>query len=76
MTATTPPDPIWEDDATGMSVRVNGGLVELRAKSAYHVLTPNGVSDLAPALFAALIEAASWVDRWDIVTGDYEAVDA
>jgi len=76
MSANTPPDPIWEDDATGMSVRVNGGLVEFRAKSAYHVLTPNGVSDLAPALFAALIEAASWTELWDIVTGCYAEADA
>lgn len=74
MIVATPPDPIWEDDYTHMSVHVVGGLVELRLASACQRLTPHSAAELAPALSSALAEAAAWADRWDIVTGCYGEV--
>lgn len=67
-----PPDPVWQDEASGLTVWVNGGLIELTMAEGWSGrLLPSEVANLPEDLSDAINEAASWVDRWDIRTGSY-----
>lgn len=68
----TPPAPIWADEASGLSVWVNGGLIELTLPDGWSGrLLPEEAATVAAEFAAAVAEATRWTDRWDIVTGDY-----
>lgn len=72
----TPPAPIWRDPVSGLAVYVRGGLIELWFQDSANTLLPSQADEFADELATAIAEATAWCERWDIVTGDYEAVDA
>lgn len=74
MTAVTPPSPIWQDEKTGLAVHVNGGLIELSmgiGDGWSGRMLPSEVENIGADLTAAIAEATTWTERWDIVTGCY-----
>ncbi|GAS94371.1 uncharacterized protein RMCC_1337 [Mycolicibacterium canariasense] len=70
--ADAPPAPIWRDEASYLTVWVNGGLIEINMGDGWSGrLLPDEVAAL-PAEFArAIEEARAWAARWDVYTGTY-----
>ncbi len=67
-----PPVPIWRDEASDLTVYVNGGLVELNMADGWSGrLTPEQAADIPAGFARAIEEARKWAARWDIYTGTY-----
>lgn len=67
-----PPAPIWADDTTGLTVWVNGGLIELNMADGWSGRQlPEEIESLPVEFAQAIAEARAWADRWDVYTGTY-----
>lgn len=65
-----PPAPIWADETSGMSVWVNGAMVEITLGDFARITSDEAA--LLPAAFAEAIQNARlWAARWDGVSRAY-----
>ncbi|TDH48709.1 hypothetical protein E2F47_22700 [Mycobacterium eburneum] len=66
-----PPSPIWSHEISGFAVWVNGGLIEITYPDDFTRLSTDEALAFAIQFPSALAEAASWANRWDVVTRTY-----
>lgn len=73
MTA-APPAPIWADDASGLTVWVNGAMLELSmgCDGWSGRLEIAETAELLAGFAQAIAEATAWAARWNTATRSYD----
>jgi len=73
---TQPPSPIWRDDASGLTVWMNGALIEIdTGGDTFARMLPEDAAELPGPFATAIAEALAWSARWNVNTRTYDAVE-
>jgi hypothetical protein len=75
--AMLPPAPVWTDEASGMSVWVHGGNVEITLPDGWSGrMSAVDAAATAIGLRYAVASATAWAGRWNPTTRSYDGVAA